>query len=160
MFLPLGFANLIIYLFPIYYHLMLNKTFKRCVVKISHLAYALPRVNLNSTLVPLFATIYYIFALVCLHSVMSSYLYFFVEINCGNPGTLMVNVHNNYNYGSSVEFACIDNYTLAGTRKITCEETSTKDWSSPIPRCCGELYFMLTVILRPNPFLSCNLEVN
>jgi len=58
---------------------------------------------------------------------MSSYLYFFVEINCGNPGTPMngkqVNVHNNYNYGSSVEFACIDNYTLAGTPKITCEET-------------------------------------
>ena len=57
-----------------------------------------------------------------------------------------------------MEFACNNNYTLAGKRKITCEET--KDWSSPIPRCWGELYFMLTVILRPNLFLSCNLEVN
>jgi len=58
-------------------------------------------------------------------------------IHCGNPGTPLngkqVNVQNNYNYGGSVEFTCNDNYTLAGKRKISCEET--KDWSSPIPRC-------------------------
>jgi len=56
-----------------------------------------------------------------------------------------------------VEFACNDNYTLVGKRKITCDETG---WSSPIPRCWGELYFVVTVILRPNPFSGCNLENN
>ena len=45
-----------------------------------------------------------------------------------------------------MEFACNDNYTLAGKRKITCEET--KDWSSPIPRCWCELYVMLTLIFN------------
>ncbi|XP_078348139.1 protein lev-9-like isoform X2 [Oculina patagonica] len=58
-------------------------------------------------------------------------------ISCGDPGTPLhgkqTNVKNGYNYGSSVEFICNDNYTLSGRSKIYCEET--KDWSSPNPRC-------------------------
>ena len=85
---------------------------------------------------------------VCLYLVDISY--FVLVIHCGDPGTPLngkqVNVQNKYNYGGSVEFACNANYTLAGKRKITCEET--KDWSSSIPRCWGELYVMLTVIFN------------
>lgn len=64
-------------------------------------------------------------------------------ISCGDPGTPVngkqVNMKNDYNYGGSVEFACNDNHTLAGSTKIKCEES--KDWSAPVPRCfapCSE----------------------
>ena len=68
------------------------------------------------------------------------YLFSFVVINCGDPETpdngKQINVKNSYNYGGTVEFACDNNYTLAGSQKITCKET--KDWSSAPPKCWGK----------------------
>ncbi|CAH3037439.1 unnamed protein product, partial [Pocillopora meandrina] len=61
-------------------------------------------------------------------------------INCGNPDTpanvKQVSITNGFNYGSSVEFACEVNYTLEGSKIITCGET--KEWSSSAPSCLGE----------------------
>ena len=68
------------------------------------------------------------------------YLYLFLVISCGDPGTPLngkkINVKINFNFGGSVEFACNDNYTMAGNRVIQCEED--KDWNLPIPRCFGK----------------------
>ena len=76
----------------------------------------------------------------CIPEGISHLKFFFTVINCGNPNTTanvkQVSITNGFNYGSSVKFACEANYTLEGSKIITCGET--KEWSSSAPSCLGE----------------------
>ena len=67
------------------------------------------------------------------------YYHCYIVIDCGNPGKPRngIVIGNDYRFGATVEYKCINGYILVGVKSRYCQEDGT--WSSDRPFCKGKM---------------------